>query len=146
METQLARSKSDCKSSYNYCVINFSIVFCRSANTERLGMANASLLEGGALEASRKVPPVKLIRDAMNNYRLVNQTLSIDSDLEDDEDGLHINFSGVTKTLLETCAANAKEARRVSSGGSSSHNRRPSVFLENICSSRATDLSCWMRA
>ena len=93
-------------------------------------MANASLPGGGASDASRKVLPMKLVRDALNCYRSVNQPLRVDSELEDDEDGLHIDFGDVTRTLLETCADSAK-ARRVDSDEKSSHSRRPSVLLDN---------------
>ena len=80
METQLAKSKSDCKSNYNYCVNNFSIVVCRSVDPERRGMANASLLGGEASDAARKVLPMMLVRDAENSYRSVYQPLRVDSD------------------------------------------------------------------
>ena len=93
-------------------------------------MANASLPGGGASDASRKVLPMKLVRDAVNSYRSVTKPLQVDSELEEDEDGLHIDFGDVSRTLLEACAESAK-ARRVDSDEKSSHSRRPPVFLDN---------------
>ena len=72
----------------------------------------------------------------------MKQTLNIDSDLEEEEDGLHIDFGDVTQTLLVTCVASdndrervrcavLEEAPRVASGGDSAHSCRTPVCLEN---------------
>ena len=107
-------------------------------------MANASLPGGGASDASRKVLPMKLVRDAVNSYRSVTQPLQVDSELEEDEDGLHIDFGDVSRTLLEACAESAK-ARRVDSDEKSSHSRRPPVFLDNYLLIEGHGVNCWMR-
>ena len=81
-------------------------------------------------------------RDTANSYRTAEPTIPMDSDLEEDEDGLHIDFDAVTKTLLEVraafandeeCARSAalKEAPCVANGGSGNQRQKNPVFLDN---------------
>ena len=58
--------------------------------TPRHGYCRAP--RGEASGASRKVQPMKLVRDTKHEFRAVKPIISMNSKLEGNEDGLHINF------------------------------------------------------
>ena len=108
--------------------------------------------------ASKKVPPVKLIRGAVHEFGTVPQIFDTDIKTEGKVDEAKIDFSDVKSTSEEVSLLRAnvgesapgtapvKVPPPVAADGSGPQNQRTLVFLTNYLLIEGVDLSCWIRA